>query len=106
MCATTCPGGIQIQCIGPGNCGGDPCCVTFVNMKPTSILCTTSPSACVPNFNLGGGGMSRLCNSDGDCTSGGVMTNYNQCCHSTAAGTKFCFNSGLTGLTGGQIACP
>ena len=106
-CAAACPGGVQIQCVGPGNCGGDPCCLTIANMAPQSILCGKTPKSCVPNFNASGSGMTRLCSVDGDCTAGGVMTMYNQCCHYTQGQmTKICFNASFVAFTQGQIACP
>lgn len=109
-CATSCAdGGISVACEGPGNCGGNPCCATIKGATPSNVMCTTSPAACPPSFDLATrSGMSRLCNVDGDCSAGLTGPQmYPDCCHYTAnTSTHFCFNKNYAGLTQGQVACP
>jgi hypothetical protein len=107
-CETGCvDGGLPITCQGPGNCGGNPCCITLDNSALTSISCTSAASQCAPALSGSGSGMTRSCNYDGDCTYG-LSGNppYPDCCHLTSNNQRFCFNKGLVGFTGGSIACP
>ncbi len=97
-CSSSCPdGGFEAQCKGPDNCGGNPCCITIGSgFTPQGVICTTSPSACVPSVSLQTqSGMDRACHVDADCTSG-VPTNpppqLPDCCTNTMTMQHVCFN--------------
>jgi hypothetical protein len=99
-------GGLPIQCNGPAQCGGNPCCLTLENQTPTGFLCTNAPGDCPPMLAMGSS-QTRACKYDGDCTAGLTSSMAPTCCHSTAnPNSRFCFDSAFVGFTMGQVACP
>jgi hypothetical protein len=105
-CVSSCPdGGFTVQCRGPQNCGGNPCCVTTVGFVPQLVVCTTHPTDCQPNVAISGDGMDRGCNVDSDCTSGVSNPSLPDCCTNTMTMQKVCFNKGLLGVVSGWT-CP
>ena len=110
-CESSCgDAGLAIQCSGPAQCGGDPCCLTLEGTTPKDITCTNSASACPAMFQLSGGGtnQTRACHYDGDCTAGLSGTQmYPDCCHVVQQpNIKFCFSKAFVSFTMGQLACP
>lgn len=112
-CQATCgDGGVPVQCRGPDNCGGDPCCVTIMNNVPTMVSCTAAADACKTMYTFNGAmiqsGQTRLCHLDGDCTSGDSSTQYPNCCTGMMNGVsqQFCFSMQLAALSGGVVTCP
>lgn len=108
-CESSCgDAGLAIQCSGPAQCGGNPCCLTLSGTTPNDIVCTSSASACPAMFQLGGDSQTRACKYDGDCTAGLTGTQmYGDCCHAVQnPSTRFCFSKSLVGVTQGQVACP
>jgi hypothetical protein len=103
--------GVPVECRGPQNCNGDPCCLSLDNNVPTGVVCETTADGCSTMFTFGGNkltGSTRLCNSASDCTAGITNPQYPDCCQTVQNGVtqKFCFSSGLAGFTMGQITCP
>ena len=109
-CASSCgDGGFQAQCQKPANCGGNPCCITIGSgFAVQSVVCTSSPSACVPMVNAGTqSGMDRACTVDADCTSGLPSMPAPQlpdCCTNTQTMQHVCFNKSYLGI--GGWTCP
>jgi hypothetical protein len=101
-CETSCAG-LTVECQGPQHCGGNPCCLTLSSQMPQSIACTNAQTACPPNLDVMGNGMTRLCNVDGDCTAGASSTSYPDCC--TVNNQRFCFNKQFVGFVPGAT-CP
>src|SRR4051812_3730919 len=82
----------RLTCYGPQDCSGNACCYfipTGANGGNT-LQCTATPQSCEPKFTVDGH-FNRLCETDADCTAGGITTNENKCCPSSvmshAAGT-------------------
>jgi hypothetical protein len=110
-CEASCgDAGLAVQCSGPAQCGGNPCCLTLQGTTPQDISCTSSASACPAMFQLTGGGtnQTRACKYDGDCTAGLSGTQmYPDCCHVVQQpNIKFCFSKAFVSFTMGQLACP
>lgn len=70
----------KLECEGPGECGGNPCCWSS-NVEPDDdrTSCSTAPDACVPGFGIDSF-VTRACRTDADCTSGGISTAATHCC--------------------------
>jgi hypothetical protein len=69
-------------------------------------MCAGAATDCAPNVMLDGSGVTRVCNTDDDCTSGAPNTQFNECCHLVSSGYRICFSSFYVGLSNGMIACP
>jgi hypothetical protein len=75
-------GGSSLPCSGPPDCGGNACCLTIPDLSgSTTLVCTSSPSACAPVRGLDQ--VTRLCHTDADCTAGGISTSETRCCHAS-----------------------
>lgn len=109
-CMASCPdGGVaQLTCEGPGNCGGNPCCVAGgLGGGGAAIACGKGPMDCPPMLDIQNRAISsRLCMVDGDCTAGGVSTSLNKCCTLALMGASahLCMDPALIGFIGGH--CP
>ena len=84
-CSSSPPG----QCQGPQDCGGNPCCWTVINVSDRGTSCETSASACVPVLGVDTL-TTRLCQSDADCTAGGITTSLTHCCQESTHSFKAC----------------
>lgn len=109
-CAASCgDGGAPIQCNGPAQCGGSPCCLhVFHDYFIESATCTNAPSACPGNADIAMNMMqTRGCKYDGDCTDGlSSMIVFPTCCHLTGTTTRLCYNKNITNTYGGTVTCP
>ena len=82
----------RLSCYGPADCGGNACCLYIPSGAngSTTLGCTASPQACEPRFTVEGH-FNRMCETDADCTAGGIETAEATCCPSSvmshAAGT-------------------
>jgi hypothetical protein len=110
-CMSSCPdAAFTVQCDGPENCGGNPCCVSvaFMGFTPVfnDISCSQSPMDCQPVFNLGMNGQTRLCHTNADCTNGAPNSGANTCCTATFMGvtSQLCLPAQAAGFMG--ITCP
>lgn len=92
-CATGCDdGGVWVACVGPQQCGGNPCCATYEGTVNADVSCRQLPFQCTPALSPDGG-QTRLCNGDSDCTDG-VFTELGECCTETIPiRRRICFNS-------------
>ena len=108
QCLPSCPdGNFSVACDGPEDCTGNPCCVAIMGGAPGGSTCTAAPNACPPQFSGIGSGQTRVCHTDGDCTSGIMTTQLNLCCTvPTPAGAKahVCLNKMFAQFVGGS--CP
>jgi hypothetical protein len=106
-CADSCPDGdFSGACDGPENCAGDPCCIQVMNGGSSGSSCTMAPTDCVPMISFNGGGQTRACHVDGDCTSGAPGTQLNLCCTIPQGSAKIhiCLNQAFATILGGS--CP
>jgi hypothetical protein len=102
-------GGVAIQCEGPAQCGGNPCCLNLFNdYLIESVACTTSASSCPPSSDQAMTMVqTRGCKYDGDCTSGLPSTNaFPDCCHLAGNMVRVCYNKNIGNTFGGTIVCP
>lgn len=82
-------------CAGPQDCGGNPCCWRVVNVRDLGTSCEATASGCVPE--LGVDTLStRLCETDSDCTSGGITTALKRCCQESGHAFKGCASACLS----------
>jgi hypothetical protein len=79
------------ECEGPGDCGGNPCCWSVVNVNDQGTACEAAPSACVPVMGVDTL-TTRVCQTDADCTSGGISTTLTHCCPATSHPFKACLS--------------
>jgi hypothetical protein len=105
----SCTGGYPIQCRGPEQCGGNPCCLNINTGAPTGISCTSAATECKPALDVfTRTGKTRLCHVDADCTAGAQGTILNACCTGKQGGLtqQFCFSKTLADLSMGAVTCP
>lgn len=82
----------RLTCYGPDDCSGNACCLFIPSGAngSTTLQCTPTPQSCEPKFTVEGH-YNRLCETDADCSAGGIDTSQNRCCPSAvmshAAGT-------------------
>ena len=112
-CAKSCDadaGGFALQCDGPEDCGGNPCCVNINGTKPPKdSYCTMKTSDCQPTIDVNTFmGMTRFCHVDGDCTHDAPNGTLKECCTGTYSGQKqhICFDPAYAMFTQGAITCP
>ncbi len=112
-CAASCNGDggqIPVVCDGPGNCGGNPCCVAINGgggMFGGQVSCGMKPTDCSPEFNLANrSGTTRRCHVDGDCTAGAPNSQLTDCCTISQGGAdvQLCLSQTIAGFIGGH--CP
>jgi len=84
-----CSSGPPGECQGPQDCGGNPCCWTVVDVMDRGTICESAPSACVPVLGVDTL-TTRLCQTDADCTSGGISTALTHCCQESTHSFKAC----------------
>jgi len=88
-------GGTPIQssplgvCHAPQDCDGNPCCWRVVNVRNLGTSCEATASGCVPEMGVDTL-TTRLCETDGDCTSGGITTALTHCCQESGHSFKEC----------------
>jgi len=109
MCEASCgAGSIRVDCRGPSQCGGNPCCVALgAGGKISNVTCSASDNDCKPAIDIASQtGQTRLCEIDGDCTAGAPTTQLNKCCTVMAMGQSqhLCLNTTFAGFIGGT--CP
>jgi hypothetical protein len=91
----------RLPCYGPADCGGNACCLRIpILAGPITVACGASPDACPPSqtFDMS---TTRLCQTEADCTAGGISTSENKCCRASVSGhaaksctgPSRCFNS-------------
>lgn len=90
--AAGCSSGSSGQCEGPQDCGGRPCCWRVVNVQDLGIACEGTADACVPQMGVDTL-TTRLCQSDADCTAGGISTALTHCCAQPSHPFKACLSS-------------
>jgi len=111
-CEATCPSGdIQVDCRGPSQCGGNPCCVGIgASGSASNVTCTSSLSDCKPTIDIGTKrGTTRLCEIDADCSAGAPGSQLPDCCTGMVMGQTqhICFNKAyLAFIPGIPITCP
>ena len=74
-----------LPCDGPQQCGGNACCFdlpTDVGGQGPRVYCTGSADACTPFVRINQT-TTRLCETDADCTAGGISTVWVNCCPSS-----------------------
>ena len=105
-CGDTCPdGSSSMQCDGPAQCNGNPCCMSDSMGGNNKTVCTKAPSDCPGNFE-GNGVKSRRCHTTADCTAGLSNTEFNTCCTFKYGGYHVCANSFFAMQSHGAISCP
>jgi len=77
------------ECQGPQDCGGLPCCWRVVNVTDEGTACQPAQNACVPRLGVDTL-TTRLCQTDADCTSGGITTALARCCQESTHPFKAC----------------
>ncbi|HTS81678.1 MAG TPA: hypothetical protein VMH40_13850 [Myxococcaceae bacterium] len=79
------------ECLAPQDCGGSPCCWSHSILAERSS-CTSSPGACVPVLGVDTI-TTRLCQTDADCTSGGISTTLSHCCQRPEVPNRACLDT-------------
>ncbi len=107
-CATSCPdGGIitaVLACDGPEDCSGNPCCVVL--KSSTTAACTQGSGECEHQFRgRQGGGQSRVCHVDGDCTAGIPNTSAVRCCTMKWLKMRICVTKAEADSGGSEFDC-
>jgi hypothetical protein len=89
MTAVGCSSSPAGDCEGPQDCGGNPCCWSVVDVMDRGRTCTMAATACVPVLGVDTL-TTRVCQSDADCTAGGISTALTRCCSQSSHAFKAC----------------